>query len=157
LALGFILNGDRACRTEDEQNGELAITPVRPFCLWETHEYLPPNLWKKFKVGWKPMLSILMGLPLFRTAVRLIRETSLKKGRMPKIYSSMELHDMKEACISYLINIKATYIQDMKYSTWAISTWSTNIQYCKIADKGTSTDIQKLPAPSVRNKRKRKE
>uniref|UniRef100_A0A7S3PVI0 Uncharacterized protein n=1 Tax=Chaetoceros debilis TaxID=122233 RepID=A0A7S3PVI0_9STRA len=156
LALGFILNGDRACRTE-QQNGELALTPVRPFCLWESHEYLPPKLWKKFKVGWKPMLDVLMGLPLFRTAVRQIRETALQQGPMPKIYSSTELQGMKEACISYLINTKASYIQKKNYSIWTITTWSSNIQYCKIADKGTSTDIQKLPPPSARNKRKRRE
>lgn len=155
-ALGFFLNGDRACRAM-QLDGELGIAPVRPFCLWETHEYLPPLIWKRFKVGWKPILDAMMGLQAFQLAVQQVRDVSLQGERgVPRIYTFEELDALNMACISYLVDTKVTYVQQKNYVKWTVTTWSTNIQHCKIVDKGTAEDVRNLCAPTSYNKRRRR-
>ena len=68
-----------------------------------------------------------------------------------------ELDALNMACISYLVETKVIYLQQKNYSKWTVMTWSTNIQHCKIVDKGTAEDVQNLCAPTTSyNKRRQR-
>ena len=146
-AIGFILNGDIS--REDT---------VRPFCLW-TVDYIPKELYDKFKAGWLPLMNVLLeGCVEYKTAVAKIESASLQSASVFKIFDSNELEQIFAACEKYLTEVKVKYIKNnpkLRWKSWTITSWSTNVCYGKVVSKGTAEDIANLPPPTRYN-RKRK-
>lgn len=155
-AIGFIVNGDLACRT---QRGDvLEMTPVRPFVLWtdeEGKDFIPQLLYRKFKSGWMNTIVIMKEIPEFKNAFKKIHDTIAAPNLDPYIFKAEEIASLKERYISYIINKKAEYMKSRDYSKWSITTWSKRVHFSEIQKNGTEADIASLPTPTFRNKRRK--
>jgi hypothetical protein len=106
---------------------------------------VPTELWTKFKVGWRPILELMMRAQNLKDQLPVLIKSN--GGRIPFItiegkYKEGIDHVFKE--ITYLRSCA-------KVETWSVTYWSKKISRNEIIKCGTDADKGRLPQATFRN------
>jgi len=134
------VNGHLTNKTS--QNGQLILQPVRPYYLW-TVDNIPHELWKKFNAGYS-VLSRMMDAPSSAGLGLLV----VQKGGQ---FTREEIKSYFDPALDYLLS-RAEYVKSKKYESWAVTTWTKNLNYNAIMKYGTEADKAWLPEEGRYNK-----
>jgi hypothetical protein len=112
---------------------------IRPFSLW-TVKNTPPDIWKKFKTGWKKILTFMTdGIE------GLIRDIENQAAN----FTEERISSLYDQGLQY-VKSKVRYIQDVDTSKWTVTTFSQKIQSSSINRLGTSEDKSELQSTGIK-------
>jgi hypothetical protein len=146
-AFSMYVNGDpthKSIIANESSNENMTNTPIRPLYYWNKQS-VPTELWTKFKVGWRPILELMMRAQNLKDQLPVLIKSN--GGRIPFItiegkYKEGIDHVFKE--ITYLRSCA-------KVETWSVTYWSKKISRNEIIKCGTDADKGRLPQATFRN------
>jgi len=115
---------------------------IRPFALW-TAKKTPPEIWKKFKTGWRKILT-LMTLGLEGLMLEIENQASA--------FTDERISTLFDEGLRY-VKSKIRYIINNDTSKWTVTTFSKKIQSSSINHHGTSEDKTELQSTTIKSHR----
>jgi hypothetical protein len=127
--------GSPCCQLVDEM-GALFDFPIKPFRLFKATR-LPPKVARKFKIEWRPIFYLMEGANI-----------DFSVSTTENLTQSFDIGTQH-------VRLQAEYIWELPNrridTTWTIGQWSKMIKYSSIVRYGTSSDKEKVNAPTYRN------